>query len=400
VAEVRGFQGVRYAGRTDLTPVVCPPYDVISPALRAELAVRDAANFVHLELPAGSDPYAAAAGTYAHWLASGIVARDPEPSLYLYGQEFVDPRGMRRRRLGILAALRLAPYEAGVVLPHERTFPKHKEDRYRLLAAAQAQFSPIFGLYATAGGVRVTLDRFASDAPTATAEFDGVRHLLWRLPADDVQPWLDATFADRQVFIADGHHRYETALRYQQERRERERDAPLAWFDYVMIYLVEMGDPGLVCEPTHRLASVPLPAWPELAARLGDDFAWDPVDALPDPLPDGEIGVLTVRGAARVRPRRRFRPEPEGALEVAILHEVLLPRLYGDVPEFTYVHTLSAAAEAIRSGQAQVAFCLPPPRLADLRAMAAAGRRMPQKSTYFWPKAIAGLVVYDRGALP
>ncbi|MBI3911570.1 MAG: DUF1015 domain-containing protein [Armatimonadetes bacterium] len=406
MAEVRGFRGVRYAREpgADLSSLVSPPYDVVSPDLQRALAARDPHNVILLELPLpDNDPYATAARTFAAWKQNGTLARDVAPTVYVYGQEFCDAAGRERRRLGVLVALRLTPYETGVVLPHEQTFPQHKEDRFRLISAAEAQFSPIFGIYDAHGAPRAWLKTFTSAAPAVQAAYEDVCHSLWAIPEAEAADWLTVTFADRQITIADGHHRYETALRYQQERRQHAPGAPPSWFDYVMIYLVEMGDPGLACEPTHRLVTAPpLPPLSEVERRLRDVFEVRPLPAPPATLSPGEIGLLMPEAAAVIRARQQLRRLPEGSLEVVTLHQDVFPRLYGpEAPlKLSYTHTLAEAQACMASGSCQAAYLLPPPRLEDLRAMARAGLKMPPKSTYFWPKAIAGLVIYDRDALP
>jgi uncharacterized protein (DUF1015 family) len=416
MAVVRGFRGVRYRLERpeEAALVTAPPYDVISPEQQEELHRRDPRNVIRLELPRdrpadgeAASRYRRAAALYREWVETGVLARDPQPCLYLYGQRY-EAEGRTQERLGLLAALRVEPYEAGVVLPHEQTFPKHKEDRYRLLTAAQAQFSPIFGLYsAPEAGVRAELDRFTGSPPAAVStDADGVEHRLWPIADSGFAAWAAGVFEGRQVFIADGHHRYETALRYAAERRA---GAPAGSepYDYVMTFLVEMEDPGLVLLPTHRLVRTALPAEEELRARLEPFFCVEgvPSSAAEDlehhqigaVLPGGRALRLTLReGAIMDRVDTEHSPAWRD-LDVAVLHRLVLEEALGirGREEIVYTRDPAEARQRAASGEFGAAFLLPRPRVEELKAVAGAGDRMPEKSTYFWPKAISGLVIYS-----
>ena len=416
MAEVRGFRGVRYKldRPEQAADVICPPYDVISPSMQGDLLARSENNVVRLELPidetnddAANNRYTRAAALYERWKGSGVLAKDEHPSLYLYGQRYLVD-GKPQERLGLLGALKVESYEAGVVLPHEQTFPKHKEDRYRMLTTAQAQFSPIFGLYsAPEKSVRTELDRWASTPPVAIApDPEGVEHRLWAINDPAFAEWASDVFAGRQVFIADGHHRYETALRYRNERRAAEPDAPLAPYDYVMTFLVEMDDPGLVLLPTHRLIrSLPDPA--PGAALLERHFDWEATS--PDAaleLRHHQLGLLRADGSAHRLTLRdpdalaAFDTEHSAGwrdLDVAILHRLVLQEGYGltDTTQIVYTRDPQEAIQRVKTGEFAAAFLLPPPRVEELKIVAGAGDRMPEKSTYFWPKAMTGLVIYE-----
>jgi uncharacterized protein (DUF1015 family) len=418
MAEVRVFQGWRYdLGKASAAEaLVSPPYDVIGPDQASALRERSPHNVIHLELPEGSEDAAApdnrytrAAQRFREWRDQGILRREEQPALYLYSQEFTLPNRQRLRRLGILAALRLEPYERGIVLPHERTFAKHKEDRYRLLAAAQAQFSPIMGLYAAEDvAVREHLEAITAAPPALSAEGEGVVHSLWVCREESV--WSRDLLATRQVFIADGHHRYETALRYQ--AGQQGSGAGNWWYDYVLTYLVAMEDPGLALLPTHRLVrGLSREAAADLAGRLArsERFVLREVAAPQVALPPGHLRMLTPEGAAidlflpgeNSLASEEGRPEAWANQEAVILQELVLKRSLEAGPELEVVYTRDAeeARRRVASGEFQAAFLLPPPRMEQLRAIALAGQRMPEKTTYFWPKAWAGLVVYGDGAI-
>jgi len=409
MARFEPFRGIRYrlASPEEAGLVVCPPYDVIDPEQQAALERRDPRNVVRLELPraAAGDPtgesrYSAAAELFRHWLSEAVLAADPGPALYLYGQQRETVSGPTER-LGLLGALGVEPFEARVVLPHEQTFPKHKEDRFRLASSAGAQFSPIFGLYDAAGeGVRERLSEWTSRDPDAVAvDAEEVAHRLWVLTDATAHDWARDLLAARQVFIADGHHRYETALRLKQES-----GAAAGPHDYVMTFLVEMSDPGLVLLPTHRLYQGSLPPAPLLEKRLAGAFSIEAIRPEEiDRLSHHQVGLLLASGAAlRLTLSDRSALERSTAghspawrgLDVVLLHRLVLGELLGLEGEIGYTRDPQEARRRTLAGEVAAAFFLPAPSVAELRAVSAAGERMPEKSTYFWPKAYSGLVIY------
>jgi uncharacterized protein (DUF1015 family) len=414
MAEVRPFPGIRYRlERPDAaTAVIAPPYDVISPAQQEALYERSEANIIRLELPkdqpgddAANNRYTRAAALYRSWLASGILAPDA-PSLYVYGQRY-EVEGGKQERLGLMGAIKVEPYEAGVVLPHEQTFPKHKEDRFRLLSAAKAQFSPIFGLYSAPGtGVREQLARIASTEPAAIAiDHEGVEHRLWPVADATFASWAAGVFEGRQVFIADGHHRYETALRYCEHRRESAPDAPLSAFDQMLIFLVEMDDPGLVLLPTHRLIKS-VPTGDELRRLLEPYFrienaTLEDVDQLQHHqigvvLSDGTALRLTLTDRAAIERLDQQHSPAWRDLDVVLLHRLIFQELLGitEHGDVVYTRDPAEARSRVTFGEFAASFLLPFPQVQELRDVAGAGDKMPEKSTYFWPKAVSGLVIY------
>src|SRR5947209_1535241 len=304
MAEVRPFRGLCYnpALANRMEALMAPPYDVISPEREPVYRGRDPHNVIHLELPEPGpegDRYRHAAAVLKNWLGEGVLGYPERPSLHLYGQTFALPGGEERTRTGVFTLLRLEEFETGVVLPHEQTFPKHKEDRFRLLSACEAQISPIFGLYDAPGGAVSRWSReIGARAPAVDATDDeGVRHRLWGVTdSREISAWR-AEMAPLSVLLADGHHRYETALRYRSERRAQEKGGGPAWYDYVMILLVEMSDPGLMLFPTHRLVRFQNPPdWEAVRRRLRQWF--DPW-VLPLPPPAKIVPALSrVPGSA------------------------------------------------------------------------------------------------------
>ena len=240
--------------------MLCPPYDVIGEDERRELEARHPENVVRLELPRGADDarYTTAARLLASWTAEGILRADAREAFYLYEQQF-GYGGQRYTRRGFFAAVRLEPFERRVVLPHEKTLSAPKEDRKRLLRATRTQISPVFGLYRDAGGAaRAIIDEAAGGAPAVDATTaDGVRHRLWVITAAPALDGLRTLLADKQILIADGHHRYETMLGLAPELRPLDVAAGAAASDYAMMFLARAEDPGLLVLPTHRMVKRP-----------------------------------------------------------------------------------------------------------------------------------------------
>src|ERR1051326_5381590 len=266
MAIVRPFRGLLYdsAVAGPLGSLVAPPYDVIGREEQARLYERSPYNVVRLDLARESDRYGAASRTFAEWRERGVLARDRDPAFYLYAQNHRSKSGGEHERFGFFARLRLEEFASGIVLPHEKTLASAKADRLALQRACRANLSSIFGLYTAPG---FSLAAGARDALRAApwADFTdaaGVRHRLWRMTGGAEREMLERLLADRSVYIADGHHRYETALRYRDEMRaetarrgaeepfDGAQDRP---FDYVLACLVNMDEPGLVVLPTHRM---------------------------------------------------------------------------------------------------------------------------------------------------
>jgi len=427
VATLNPFRGLRYdpAIVDEVARVVAPPYDVIDPAQQAALYARSPHNVVRLILNREADPYAAAATTLRDWRQSGAVARDPSPALYLYAQCFRAPAGDLRERIGIIGALRIESFDSGKVRPHERTLERAKSDRLALVRACRASLSPIFGLVSAVDwSIAALIPDRAPDLDIGGD--DGARDRVWRLTDEATLAAIAERLATREVFIADGHHRYETALRYRDETRAALGSAApppgAAPYDYVLAYLTRIEDPGLVVLPTHRvLASSPLAA-DDLERALAAKFR---VDRLPwtdagmarllERLSCGDTEATVRLGAAvagadalwllsaatTALPFPTSTPAVLRALDVTALHQVVLGGMLGlpigergGTPGLTYTQDATAALAAVERGGAAAAFFVPRTSLAALRAVSLAGLTMPEKSTYFHPKLLTGLVIY------
>jgi uncharacterized protein (DUF1015 family) len=437
MVDVRSLPGIRYAAEADLATLVTPPYDVISPDAQTRYYARHPHNIIRLELgrdePSDDDldnKYTRAAATFAEWRLQDVMRQDA-PSLYLYEQRFA-VAGAAFARRSLLARVRLEPWEAEVVLPHERTMSKPKADRLQLMRACAANLSPIMSLYDDPDdGLAATLAVAASAAPIADfADEAGERHLLWPIRDGGIAAAVAAFFRDRQIYIADGHHRYETALAYRDEVAAVRKE-PLPEGDpvnFTLMALCAIEDPNLVVLPTHRqLRDLDAERLAELDSALGAYFDVRPVEngdgegaagalaAIQEASAQGEtaFGLVRPEGIAllRLRPEGRAAMEQLAgehanaspawrALDVAILHELALSRGLGVGEEavragehVTYTRDAEAAIAAVRAGEAELAFLLAPTPPAAIRDVARAGDRMPQKSTYFYPKLITGLVV-------
>ncbi len=433
--DVRPFRALRFDPSTvgDLGLVTAPPYDVIDPELRARLVARHPANVVQLDLPAeepgdgADDRYRRAARTLAAWRSNSTLRKDPHPSVYVYEQTYRVPgTDTERRQRGFFARLRLEAFGEGGVLPHERTLTGPKEDRYKLLRATGVNTSPVVVLYDDPSGAGAArLDALAATTPAVdVTDDDGVRHRLWPLPADgdgaesELARALIAAAEAGPVSIADGHHRYETALRYRDERRMTrscEEDPP---FDYLLTLFLDATSQPLTVLPTHRIVrSLPGDGGGgALLAEAGELFHVEPVpssEALVETFEraglaaggEGRFGLWTREGGALLRARREaFAPYlPTGGealrgLDVTLLG-VALERLAGlDAAAvaggaIAYEKSAAAAIAAVERGDGDAAWLLEGTPVAAIEAVARDGDVMPQKSTYFYPKALTGLVI-------
>ena len=402
----------------DLSRLVAPPYDLIDSARQAELYARNPFNVIRLELNREPDPYSAAAATLSEWIADGVLERRARPAIYFYTQRF-ELAGRQSVRNGIVARIRLEEFASRRILPHERTFPKAKEDRLRLLTATRTNISPIFGLYPAGDAELSHLLATIASAPPAMRVVDdlGITNEVREIdtPADITT--IQRALAEARILIADGHHRYETALEYRRRMRAQDGDpAETRPYDYVMMTLVAFDDPGLVILPTHRLVRRLQPdaiATFDSRAQLSFDIERhsDPADVI-DAIAasrNGAIGVLLKGGVARVLRLKQpaaiaaALPDTPAAvrdLDVSILHALVLDRIFGIQAEEvrkggTVEHTIDArrAIAEVASGAADGAFLMAAPSVHDVARVCGAGATMPEKSTYFYPKLLTGLMM-------
>jgi uncharacterized protein (DUF1015 family) len=406
LAEIQPFRGVLYrVPETDLPRVLAPPYDVIPPGYQAELYARDPRNIVRVVLnrEPGDQAYGEAGSTYRRWLDDGVLAADTEPALYLLEQSFA-AEGRTLRRYGILARFRAEDAEKGVILPHEHTRKAAKEDRYRVLKATRANFSPIFLMFPDPESRFSTLAVEAMGLPAVFAYTDdaGIGHRLWRITEAGTVAAFQKLLKAPKAYIADGHHRHATALRHRDET-----GADGAW---TLGYFTPMGAPGLLVQPYHRILSegpslkeirerlqrgpfhVRTAADAGAAARLVADSAAPYAFALAAP---GE-GVLVAEATPAAHDLLDPGDPPSlRALDTYFFHRAVLSRFI-EVGEnaVSYVHSLGEAKEALEAASCHLAVLMRGTPVAQIVAVADAGESMPAKSTFFHPKLPSGLVIH------
>jgi uncharacterized protein (DUF1015 family) len=420
MCDVRPFAGLYYnPAQPDIGSKLAPPYDVLSEADKQRLLARDPRNFVRIDLPhtppkhAGPpEAYAAARTTLDEWLSSGVFVRGTAPAIYVYHQTYAHA-GRNYVRKMFFARLRLEPFGTGSVYPHEQTFGGPKEDRLLLTKATACNLSPIFGLYQDADNqVARCLEKSLPGQPLLYGDLDGVRNQMWAVTDSAVISEVQQFMASKPIYIADGHHRYGTALNYQawlKERGELPADHPA---NFVLCVCCAMEDMGLLILPTHRV----LPGVDVPINMLQNDPAIE-VTTLPGPAGAaleslGKLGpqALALRTADgkiyALRPKDnalldRLEPSHSPAwrrLALSFLHAYLIDRVVtpklkgGQPPEIHYVKNIEDAVTEARETGGSV-FFMQPNTMAELRDVCNAGDLMPQKSTFFYPKLASGLVI-------
>lgn len=416
--EIFPFRALRFTEKAgSIKNCVCPPYDIVSRSERAGLAAKNEHNLIRLELPEGENRYEAAGALLREWMDDGILAQDKEEALYVYREEF-RVSGKRYALTGFLCRLKLCEFSERVVLPHEETLSKAKQDRFELMKATNCNFSPIYSLYDGAGtGVSEILTKTAGTEPVYRfTDEEAVTHTMWRLTDRREIAAIQAALRGRQAFIADGHHRYETALNYRRHVREEGADVDAG---SVMMMLVDMEDKGLVVFPTHRMI-VDMPVnTAEVAEKCSEYFdisSCSLINVKRKLDTAGKECVFAMYTGGENALVFRLRPEARGlnidgrsqaysALDVSVLHKYVLEGTLGIDREnmarqvnLRYTRSAREAVNAVRTGRASAAFIINPTRVSQIKDVALAGDKMPQKSTYFYPKLKTGLVmnIFDK----
>ena len=420
MAEIRAFKALRFdtekAGMIE--ELVCPPYDIISEKQRQEYLYRNPNNIIRLELPKGEEPYKTAGEVLKKWLDSGVLKRDDEEAVYIYEEEF-SINGIHAKFKGCIVRVKIEEFSKGVVLPHEETLSKAKEDRFNLMKATNCNFSQIYSLYMDSEHKIISrLDRLSECNPAIElTDGDEVTHRLWIVTDKDEINAICGDFADKKLYIADGHHRYETALNYRNYCREN--GIGDGGEDYVMMMLVDMEHDGLVVLPTHRLVR-DLESF-DKEKILNDCKEYFDVSEESDvsnaesklkelynegkkafAFYSGDKGynLLVLKDEKVIEKLLPNKSKATQGLDVTVLHTLVLEKIFGIDAEnmakqinLTYTRLFDEAIESVDTGKAQCAFILNPTRVTEIRDVAAAGEKMPQKSTYFYPKLITGLVM-------
>jgi uncharacterized protein (DUF1015 family) len=413
---VSPFRGIHYdVGKVgDLSEVVAPPYDVISPEEQNQLHLRNLRNIVWIDFGLEEDgdgpsenKYTRAAGYYRLWQSEGTLVRDGSPAFYYYEQEFgIQDRGTVVRK-GFLGALRLSAFGEGTVYPHEKTHSRPKEDRLQLMRATQAHMSPIFALYSDPSDkVASALIGKVRRAPDFLATDDlGVKHRVWTVDDPTVLATTARQMLDKKIFIADGHHRYETALAFRDEMRGKHGMREDAAYEHLLMFLCNMDDEGIVILPTHRGVY-------SLAGFSEDSFAekvrgvlpmetrkGSPADAIRAVSVAGREGKAIAWSAGGDRFHLITVPD---MLDVVLLHGFLFEQILGITPEAVtagqhvkYYKDPAIAAADLESGSIQAAFFLNPVTVEEFRDVSLSGHVLPQKTTFFYPKILTGLLIHS-----
>jgi uncharacterized protein (DUF1015 family) len=432
MTKIEAFPGLRFNPEKvgDLAAVMAPPYDVIDPALQDKLYARSPYNVVRIDLAkeeSDLNRYAVAQHAFSTWKQKGILQLDPKPSIYLYFQTYALPDGRRLTRKGFIARRRVESFAEGGVKPHEQTFPGPKADRLKLMQVTNASFSPIFSLFPDSKQeVGAQLEALSQGKPDIEIRDDkGDEHRLWKVDDPAAIAKLLGSVHDRPLMIADGHHRYETALAFAEEQKAKlgaayRGDEP---FNYVMMYFCALEDPGLVVLPTHRVLEQRPDVEPALFLKLVSEYAKIKTFGVAEAeaaiayledegerehalgwVHDGKIEVLTFDAEKLLKSESlnhlHFAIRD---LDVTILHDLVMAELLGVAKgaqrEYGNIHYVKDGKEAIALSEQKktFGFLMNATKLKQIEAAIDIGEKMPQKSTFFYPKPLTGLVLYDFG---
>lgn len=429
MTDFRPFRAWRYnPDKIDISKAIAPPYDVISPEGQDELYSRSGYNCIRLILnkeESGDNDknnrYVRAAGFLKQWQQGQTLIQDETPCFYLYRQTFKDPRnGEKRDRFALLGRLKLEPFDKGVVIPHEKTLSKPKKDRRALMETTQCNLSPVFGLYEDQEHqISGTFPKIASDKPVFETEDDGILHALWTVRDKETVQAIQKGFQNQKIYIADGHHRYQTSLDYARDKRKEAGVGPGEELgsDFVLMALVEFHDPGMVLLPTHRML-VPFAGFDPAQAlkalepyfeieTMSPEEVTDRIDAAASA--DEKFGlVMQNKGyLLKLKADSGFKSKmPPGRadvwydLDVNILAHFIFAALW-NLPEsqwesvLRFTHSKREFLDNASSGKLVAAFYLKAPEVEILRDMGNVRELMPQKSTYFYPKLASGLVFHS-----
>lgn len=418
MAEIKPMKALRFCEKAgDIKDLCCPPYDIISEDERKEFIKTNEHNVIRLERPSGNEPYKEAGQILNEWLRDGILATDEKDSVYIYEEQF-SVGGKSYSFKGFISRVKLVPFSENVVLPHEETLSKAKEDRLNLMKATSANFSQIYSLYFDEQHeTPKLLDEMSRGKPCRQfTDKDGVTHRLWICSDEDKIKTLCEQFKDRKLYIADGHHRYETGLNYKNYCRENGLVRG-GGCDYIMMMCVDIENDGLVIFPTHRVVRN-LDGFnsEELLEKCGKYFDVEFVKcegcvdcSLKEKYDSGKkafgyfdgkkIAVLTLKEDVSKIPELGETANSLRQLDVTVLHTLILQNILGIDKEnmakqinLTYTRDGAEAAELVKNG-ADCCFFLNPTRITEIAAVAGDGEKMPQKSTYFYPKLTTGLVM-------
>ncbi len=425
MANLIPFRGVLYnpAKVSDVSRVVAPPYDVIDASCQKHLHARHSHNVIRLELgldepqdSPGQNRYTRAAAWLKDWMAGGVLQRESAPGIYPYMIEYRSPAdeasAPKKTLKGFFSTVELEEFGTGKIYPHENTRAAAKTDRLNLLEACRANFSAIFSLFSDPKGTVIQLIDKSVNADKPRIDFkddEGFRQRLWAITDRSVLNEIAAFMKSTPLFIADGHHRYETALNYRLARRTQAGASGSQPSDAVLMLFASLEDPGLTVLPTHRVLTTPVPPLADIKRLLGEAFDIEeiaPRQFLPTLRSRGQTAPvfgMALRGAASplllsVRPSHRPKAgaSERDKLDVSLLQTLVMSKLCpkeSDQHALIYTKDDQEALDLVVNGKVTASLLLNPTKVSEVRAVAAAGERMPHKSTYFFPKPLTGLVM-------
>ncbi|MGE5472999.1 MAG: DUF1015 domain-containing protein [Ignavibacteriales bacterium] len=439
MAVISPFKGIRYNSKKieNLSLVTTPPYDIISLEAQEEFYSLHENNIIRIELGKDFDgdsetdnKYTRAGNYLRKWIEEGILVQEDSPAIYIYEQDFTVSEWERKTRRGIIALVKLSDFSEGVVLPHEYTLSKAKQDRFNLMSTTDANISQIFSLYNDDGKISEILNSFTiQNKPDIDyVNSEDIFERLWVVKDSKITSSISELFKDKKLFIADGHHRYETALNYRNKKAsENPNHNGTESYNYVMMTIVDMADPGLVIFPTHRALSIKNFNSEEFLSFAKENFGIQKIEysksfdtnSVPEQLTislaqSGEFGksfgyfdglgdyyyILTIKDVSIMD---KLVPDKSPAyrdLDVAVLHSVILEQYFKIDAEnmaaqsnLTYVKDAGTAIEKVKSKEYECAFFLNSTKVSQMRDVSLSNEKMPQKSTYFYPKITTGLVI-------
>lgn len=424
MADVRGFRGLHYnpVKVINLADVISPPYDVISPEQRTHYMRKSPWNIVHLTLPEGEQPYENASRLFRSWLEDEVLLQDQDPDMYYYHQTFTTPDGEEKTRKGFFTVIRIENFEKGIVLPHEATLFAPKEDRLNLLRACRANFEPILSLYSDPEHKTDAVLESLTEAPPRAKVVDeyGHTHSLWAVKDQDLVAQVQAIMRENWVLIADGHHRYESALMYRDEMSKENPD-PEAPFHFTLMLLANIHQTGIHVLPYNRgITNLPKFEPREMLKKAAHFFEIHEFEdqeqasfALKKEGAETTAFLALLQNQRsyylfRLKPNARISqfyppetPEVVQRLDVNILHKVFIEGILSiseeEIQNQKYLKYYKDAKEEMKdfeAGRLQIAFFLNPTRVDQVVAVSKAGEKMPQKSTFFFPKLMSGFVIY------
>lgn len=412
MAEIRPFRGIIYNREKvgDLDLVIAPPYDIITPVLQERLYQASPYNIVRLDLGKEypddipeNNRYARASAYLDDWLKEGILKRDESESIYIYQMDYLSPKGVKKTLRGFVCLVKIEELSAGVILPHENTYSGPRVDRLNLLRSTKANLSLIFSLYPGEGRISKIIKQINQEGSALKAkDNEGSVHSLWAIKDRYVIEEIVKGMKNRPIFIADGHHRYETAFLFRDEMRKKRENR----YDYVMMFLADLDEEGLTILPTHRLVrNIPIPDNEKIITAIQKDLEVTPVQRKEMMLRGLEesnhhsFGMYMNGAYYLLRLKDRViesvnLPDALKSLDASILHYLLFEKdLKVKGGDFDYERDVDEVIKKIDSGNFKIAFFMNPPQVSEVKDVALSNERMPPKTTFFYPKLLTGMVI-------